>query len=312
MLTRTFSRLVCIAPIALCLLAMGCNIFRARPEPPDAKAPPVPVGDTGKPTSEQLVRYLNNQAATLQSIETRDLTVDVRAPGVSVGLDGGSLMCQKPRYFRMVGKKFGSQEVLVGSNDERFWFYVKRDPQDALYHCSYTDFDKGAVELPFPFEPEWVLEALGMAQVGGGSTKVEEDKATYRLIENTTLRGRPVRKETVFYKGTARGDQPQVKARMMYDEQNRLICMATIKSVTRIPLERGPNTRSVSVTCPQMIKLEWPAQETELILDLGRVKVNDRLSMEAFQMPRLGSREVDLGRDRPTGRVVPARFGSAR
>jgi hypothetical protein len=59
-----------------------------------------------------------------------------------------------------------------------------------------------------------------------------------------------------------------------------------------------------------VIKLEWPAQDTELILDLGKMKINERLSMESFQMPRLGSKQVDLGRDRPTGRsgVVPARF----
>jgi hypothetical protein len=299
--------------IACCALLAGCNILGPRPEPPDAKAPPVPTADVGKPTAEQLVRYLNGQASMLQSIETRDLTVDVRAPGVSVGLDGGSLMCQKPRYFRLVGKKFGSQEVLVGSNEDRFWFYVKRDPQDALYHCSYTDFEKGAVDLPFPFEPEWVLEALGMAQVGPSSSmRVEDDKSTYRLIEESSLRGKPVTKVTVFYKGTARGEQPQVKQRMMYDNQKRLICAATIKSVSRIPLERGNGAAPVYVTCPQIIKLEWPAQDTELILDLGKMTVNQRLSMEAFQMPRLGSREVDLGRDRPTGRVVPANYRGGR
>jgi hypothetical protein len=115
---------------------------------------------------------LNNQAALLQSIDTRDLSITVRAQGNSVSLDG-TLLCQKPRFFKLVGKKLGSQEVLVGSNEERFWFYVKRDPSDALFHCSYTDFDKG-VELPYPFEPEWVVEALGigrfatMGASGGG------------------------------------------------------------------------------------------------------------------------------------------------
>ncbi|MSR53085.1 MAG: hypothetical protein EXS09_07310 [Gemmataceae bacterium] len=285
-------------------------MIRPRPEKPDAKAPPVPTVDNGRPTPEQLTRYLNSQAAMLQSIESRDLSIDIRSPAANVGLDGGSLLCQKPRYFRLIGKKFGSQEVLVGSNEERFWFFVKRDPSDALFHCSYTDFDKGAIDLPFPFEPEWVLEALGMGTVDpNGSFRVEDDKNSYVLIEDTTLRGRKIRKETVFYKGTARGDQPQVKTRTMFDDRNRIICTATIKSVTRIPVDRGANAKSSVVVCPQSIKLEWPAQETELILELGRVQVNERLSMEAFQMPRLGSREVDLGRDRPTSRsgIIPVR-----
>jgi len=303
-------RIFPLAFIICALLGAGCGLIRPRPERPDAKAPSVPTVDNGMPTSEQLTRYLNSQAAMLQSIESRDLSIDIRAPGANVGLDGGSLLCQKPRYFRLIGKKFGSQEVLVGSNEERFWFFVKRDPSDALFHCSYTDFEKGAIDLPFPFEPEWVLEALGMGTVDpNGTFRVEDGKNTYVLIEDTTLRGRKIRKETVFYKGTARGDQPQVKTRTMFDEKNRIICTATIKSVTRIPVDRGPNAKSSVVVCPQSIKLEWPAQETELILELGRVQVNERLSMDAFQMPRLGSKQVDLGRDRPTSRsgVMPAR-----
>jgi hypothetical protein len=263
----------------ICVLGTGCNIFRARPEPPDAKAPPIPTGQLDKPTPDLLVTYLNREAAKLQSIQTTDLTIDVRSQGNSVSLDG-TLLCQKPRYFKLTGKKFGSQEVLVGSNEDRFWFYVKRDPSDALYFCSHTEYANGtSAELPFPFQPEWVLE-------------------------DATLRGQRIRKVTVFYKGRAHGEQPQVKARMMYDDRDRLICQATVKSVTRIPTDRGG-----SVTVPQIIKLEWPAQDTELVLDLGRVQVNRQLAMESFQMPRLGSKQVDLARDRPTSRgVVPARF----
>ena len=37
----------CIFPFAFCVVASpGCNLFGARPEPPDAKAPPVPNGGT--------------------------------------------------------------------------------------------------------------------------------------------------------------------------------------------------------------------------------------------------------------------------
>jgi len=303
-------RLICAAAVGLSLLLLttGCNLFGARPERPDAKAPAVPTGHFDKPTPDVLVSYLNREAAKLQSIDTRDLTIDVRAQGTSVSLDG-TLLCQKPRYFKLVGKKMGSQEVIVGSNEERFWFYVKRDPSDALFHCSYADYDKGAIELPFPFEPEWVLEAMGMAHLSPDSSfRVDEDRETYRLIETTTLRGQKVRKVTVFYKGFSRDNQPQVKARMLYDANDRLVCAATIKAVSRFSLDQS--SRTAYVTCPQEIKLEWPTQQTSLILDLGRMRVNGQLAMESFQMPHLGSRQVDLGRDRPTGRsgVIPARY----
>src|SRR5262249_35007215 len=112
-------RSVCVLASAFCIFAAGCNIFRARPEAPDAKAPPAPTTSRDKPTPQLLVQYLNAEADKLHSIESHDLQIDVRAPGgVSVNLDGGSLMCQKPRYFRLTGKKLGMQQVLVGSNED--------------------------------------------------------------------------------------------------------------------------------------------------------------------------------------------------
>jgi hypothetical protein len=297
----------CVIALAACVaMQSGCNIFRPKPETPDAKAPPVPVGNRAKPSPDELVRYLNAQAGLVQSMEARDISLTARAQGSSPPTLDGTLLVQKPKYFKLTGKFLGSQEVLVGSNEERFWFYIPR-AQDALYHCSYTDFEKG-VELPFPFDPEWVLEALGMAQIGKNTAmRVDEDKTTYRLVEEATLHGQKVRKVTVFYKGPAEREQPQVKARIVYDERDKVICMATVKSVSRVLVDKTPDGRPVYATVPQAIKLEWPAQDTELVLDLGKVKINGQLSMESFQMPRTGSKQVDLGRDRPTGRgVVPA------
>ena len=107
--SRPAFRIYPLAFLICAFMSTGCGLIRARPERPDAKAPAVPTVDNGIPKAEQLTRYLNGQAALLQSIESRDLSIDVRAPGANVGLDGGSLLCQKPRYFRLIGKKFGSQ-----------------------------------------------------------------------------------------------------------------------------------------------------------------------------------------------------------
>lgn len=306
---RRFS--YCILPCALCIMAVGCNLFRPRPEAPDAKVPHVPVGDTSSLTADTVVAYLNAQADRLQSLEANDISLTVKGPAGSPPTLDGSLMVQRPRYFRLVGKFLGSQEVLVGSNDERFWFWVKRDPSDALFHCSYADFEKG-VELPFPFDPEWVLEAMGMARVPEGPRKIEVDEKAkvVRLVQDATLHGQKVRKVTTCYLAPMSRDVPQVKSRIVYDERGKVICQATTKSVSRVAVGRSTRGETVYATVPQVVKLEWPAQDTILELDLGKARLNERLPMDAFQMPQLGRRQVDLGRDRPTGRgrVVPAQF----
>ncbi len=303
---RRFSFRLVVTAVALGALGTGCNLFgpKASDKIPKHQAP-APTSN-GTPSAEQLIGYLNRQADMMTSIETRDLTIDVQSPNGSVTLDSGSLVVQKPRSLKMVGRKLGMQQVVVGSNDDRFWFWVKPDPSDALFHCSYTDYEKG-VDLPFPFQPEWVVEALGMSPIGTSpSARVEEDRTTFRLIEDTTVQGQPAKKVTVFYKGEAQGDRPQVISRTVYDARDRVIFTAETIKVNRVAV-KGPNSTPLAV--PERIDLKWPGQKTALSIDLGRAKLNTPIGRDAFQMPQLGSRQVDLGRDRPTGRgVVPARY----
>ncbi|WP_020472914.1 hypothetical protein [Zavarzinella formosa] len=294
---------------AIALMGSGCNILGPRPAKHDDIPPPLPSVDDRKPTAEQLISYLNRQADQLESIETRSLDIDVKSMGSSVSLDG-SLVCQKPRNFKLVGRKLAMEQVLMGSNSDRFWFYIRQDPSNALFHCSYTDFEKG-VDLPYPFDPEWVLEALGMAKINAGpGTTVEEDRNHYKLIEETTVRGQKVKKVTVFHKGNARDSQPQIVSKTMMDAAtNKVICTAIIKEVARIPIERGAGLPPKYIICPRIITLEWPQQDTKLTLDLGKLRVNQPIKPDLFEMPPdVGAKQVDLGKFKPTGRVVPAGY----
>lgn len=296
--------------LSLVPVATGCNLFGPKASDKIQNRPAPAVAAGRKPEASELIAYLNKQAGLMSSIESRDLTIDVKSPAGNPPTLDGTLVCQKPRSLKMVGKVMNMQQVVVGSNDERFWFWVKRDPSDALFHCSYSDYEKG-VDLPFPFQPEWVVDALGMAPVGqGAGARVEEDKDTYRLIEDTTVQGQKAKKVTVFYKGMAYGTQPQVVSRTVFDASDRVIFVATTHKVNRVPVDRGAGAAATTVICPEVIKLEWPEQKTSLVLDLGdRAKVNAAVPPEAFQMPRLGSKQIDLGRDRPTGRgAMPTRY----
>src|SRR4051812_29756798 len=56
------------------------------------------------PSAEQLVWYLNKQAAAVNSLATTDRDLDIKADGQSIGVHG-DLHCQKPRSFRLRAKK---------------------------------------------------------------------------------------------------------------------------------------------------------------------------------------------------------------
>src|SRR4051812_21653697 len=82
----------------LCVTALaGCASLgnSTRPTPPPAANPL-----TQTPTADDLVGYLNRNAARITAVEARDLDIDIKAQNQAIGLSG-TLYCQQPKNFRM-------------------------------------------------------------------------------------------------------------------------------------------------------------------------------------------------------------------
>src|SRR5438105_4426706 len=175
------------------LLLAGCDKFaflRPRSDPPRIAGP--------VPTADEVARSLNANAGLIQSIECGQVDLDCSQRLQSIGLDG-KLVCQKPQNFRMSAKIGGSTMVDMGSNDQEFWFWISKADPPYLYHCTYQDYNAGRVHLPFPFQPQWVMEALGMGVYEAQACRVVAAKSgDYYLVEDTRgPEGRPIHKLTV-------------------------------------------------------------------------------------------------------------------
>jgi hypothetical protein len=275
------------------LLMSGCASLTGNRTP---TPPPQVTLNQETPAPEQLVSYLNKNADKVTALESRQLDIDAHADGRTFGLKG-SLHCQKPKNFRMRAKAVGVEQADFGSNDQEFWFWVKHNEPPHLYHCSYTDLERG-VRMPFPLQPEWVLEALGMATRdpnGRYEVRRRERDRYLDLIERTqSPQGQPVVKITSLNNFTANGTTPQVVGHYLYEvrnDKNHLICSATV-----IDVQYDASTQTV---VPHKVKLEWPDQKMAMTLTLGDIAVNrPRPDLPAlFQRPTMtGVRSVDLAR----------------
>jgi hypothetical protein len=289
-------RRICLLSVtsAVSLVALsGClGITNNTKSPP----PPAMLSTTDKPTPDLLIRNsLNRNADLMRSLDVRDLEMDITGGGQSVGVSG-TLYCQQPRNFHLRAKVLGNQVTSIGSNDQEFWYWIKENKPPDLYHCSYTDLARGGVRLPFPVQPEWVMEALGMAHYDAsrGNFSVEMHGATFELVEQTvSLQNQPVKKVIVFNNRNANGNYPQIAAYKVFDANNKLICQATIDKV-----QREPNGAVV----PHKVTLEWPMQQLKLKMTLDGVTVNNPETDPArnpglFTRPRMSNiRTFDLAR----------------
>jgi len=254
------------------------------------KAPDVAVGPP--PTKEALVAYLNDNASRLQSVRADDLDITVHAGAVPVGLRG-RMVTQKPRGFRMSGDALGQQMVDLGSNDQEFWWWISKDKPPDQYFCRYDDLNGGRVPfIPFPFQPEWIMETMGLGPYGPADKyEMTHDADTLRLIERTrSPQGKNIRKVIVMKRREQAAPSPQVVAFLLLDDATgNEICSAEI---TRVQIDRA-----TGAIVPRKLDLRWPEAKIRLAMDFGDVAVNTQLPQTAFERPTMnGVRSRDLAR----------------
>jgi hypothetical protein len=250
---------------------------------------------TGAPPSkEAVVAYLNENAGLLQTIRSDELDITVYDGIVPFSLRG-KMMTQKPRGFRMSGDALGNRVVDLGSNDNEFWWWIsKANPPDQFF-CNYKDLSEGRVQfVPFPFQPEWIMETLGLGPYGPAEKYQYEVAAdTLRLIEKTTsAQGKAVRKVIVMSRRREKADlgHPQVTQFLLVDDATgQEICSAHISQV-QVNAANG-------AVVPRKLELRWPAMKVRLAMKLDATTVNGQLPHTAFERPQMaGVRSVDLAR----------------
>ncbi len=237
------------------------------PEPPAAVT-------TQTPSADNLVAYMNENARLVQSIKSTKVEIDAKQAGESIGLEG-MLFCQKPRNFRLRADALGKPAVDIGSNDNEFWFWISaakdEDGVARVHYCSYTDMAAGKARMPFPFQPDMIVSALGLGEYDPkGNYTVKDDPKTISLIEQTTsAQGQPVQKVTVFSRTRVGPGKPQVLAYLLLDDKGAEICRASVQDVQTIAVDR--DARAV---LPQRVQLVWNAQKIELKMRLFDTQAN--------------------------------------
>jgi hypothetical protein len=300
--------------LGVALLAVGCDplFSRLNREPNETKNVRLPKEP---PTAEQLVRYVNDNANRIQGLALRSdrVLIDCKQGGQSAPGLTGTLICQADRNFRLTGRALGSPAVDIGSNSEEFWYWISKAEPPYVYHCSYKDLAGGTVRMPFPFQPDLIIAALGLSPYD--PTKKYDLKVNERTVELSDVvkspQGRDLRRVTVFNLAImdVEHGQPQAIAYHLLDDRGKPICSATITEVQVVA-----NSRREGIVVPRRVKLSWPEQQIEMTMKLEDAQA---IPLERGQAAKYFSRDnlrdkksFDLARDTmpgmPTSRVQQA------
>jgi hypothetical protein len=280
--------LVGSAPLIGCTGLVGCASFRLR-QPNHLAAVPRPRFSED-PQLEEVVDHLNRNVDKLHSWQAHK--VQIRAnnmPGLS-----GSLVVEEGQHLRMLVNSLAGHEVDMGSNSDVFWIWAKRMEPSYVF-CRHEQIDVARQQLGIPFEPQWLMQALGVAPIEteGLTMQIDPTGQRARLVQPLlTAHGQPLQKVMVV--DLVHG---VITEHCIQDSRGQKIAVARLDDFRR--------DKASGAVLPHRVKLDWPQNQMSLVMNMGEVEINPAsIPSQIWDMPTMrGTQVVDLGQPNGPGGV---------
>jgi hypothetical protein len=259
------------------------------------RVPPAPVVFEGQPSRERIIAVVNNNSDKINQLQTTGASLSVPgAPSLRA-----SLSYEKTQRFRLIADtSITGVEVDMGSNNERFWMWVKRNDPPAVYFCRHDEFQTSGVREVMPIEPTWIAEALGVVRfdpAGQHEGPFLRGRGQVEIRSRIPTSDGEVRKVTVI--DDTRG---WVLEQHIYDASGREIATAIASQHRHDP--------TTGVTLPRHVEVNLPTIEMSFKLDVSDYIVN-RLSGDPSTLWTMPQRSdvppVDLGRQFARNNLQP-------
>jgi len=245
---------------------------------------PMPRVLPPSPTLEQVVEVVNRNSRQIQSFSTNQ----AKLTGPGLPTLRASVAWERPKRFRLRAETaLTGPEVDLGSNDELFWFWIRRNQPPAVYFARHDQFADSPVRQVIPIEPAWLVEALGITEFDPdlphqGPFPTSDGRLEIRTIRETAEG--PTTKVTIVHPVSG-----WLLAQHVYDARNRLKASAVASQHRRDPL--------TGLTLPKVVDIRCPVAQFSMRVELGNVEINrlESTRHELWTMPSYpGYGTVDL------------------
>ena len=249
-------------------------------------------------TKPVLVARINENADRLQSWRS---TASVKVAGALTDASA-EIAVERPRNFRMRATSVRGEEADIGSNHERLWFWFRDGGRPEVVTVRHEDV--GRVQLPIPFQPDWLMEVLGIVQLDPNQMTLQpvSGNGTMSLIsEGVSPGGQPVTRII-----DVEPNYGLILAHRLYDAGGLPIASAKLDQHWRDPAS--------GAILPRTIEIDWPQARMSMRLRLGRIEVNPASLPESLWQVPTTSPQLDLSRQlpRPSAAAMPPRPPAAQ
>ncbi len=255
------------------LMATVCCVSGCAGLKPFHPQPTLPQVLSPSPSLEQVVGAVNNNSAAIQSFSSNQ----ARLSGPDFPTLRASIAFQRPLRLRLrAGTGITGPELDLGSNDELFWLWVRRQPP--MYFCRHDQFATSPARNLIPLEPQWLIEALGIVELDPALPHQGPIPLSGNRLQVNTIREGPAGPSTKITVIDAR--TAVVLEQYLYDAQGQLVASAVARQHRQDPL--------TGLILPRTVEIRCPPAELVMRIDLGNAKINRPLPnpAELWAMPR--------------------------
>ena len=242
---------------------------------------------------------MNANSQKVDQLQSTGATLKV--PGVPALR--ASVNFERAKRFRLIADtSITGVELDMGSNDNEFWMWVKRNRPPAVYFCRHDEFHNSAVRDVIPIDPAWIAEALGVVYFDPRGRHEGPYPAGEGRIEIRTKIPTP---EGDVTKVTVLDDSHGwVLEQHMFDVTGNRVASAVSSHHKYDP--------AIGVSLPRHIEIELPTIEMQFTLEVSDYIVNRLTGDPAALWTRPDRNEippVDLGRiARDQSRLMTPQF----
>jgi hypothetical protein len=232
----------------------GCQFFQPYVAPEPRVLPP-------SPSIEQVIQAVNRNNSQIHSFSANYAMLS--GPGWPTLR--ASVAFERPWRLRLIAATgLTGRELDLGSNDQMFWFWVRRNQPAAIFYARHDQFAACPARQTIPIEPRWLMEALGTAELDPalpyqGPRPLAGDRLEIRTIQETA--SGPTTKVIILDAGRA-----WVLEQYVFDGQGRLRASSIANGHRRDPL--------TGLVMPTAVSINVPPAQFSMQIDLGNVQIN--------------------------------------
>ncbi|MEQ8849834.1 MAG: hypothetical protein RIC11_18990 [Botrimarina sp.] len=262
--------------------------------------PQAPAVLTPTATAADVVAAINANASRVQTYQAPNATI-ATPDSAGLPLVNANIAIERPLRFRLrATTAITGPEIDLGSNEERFWIWARRNEPPALYTARHDQWASSPVRGQAPIEPAWLIDALGLVRLDPATIYAGPTPKGDGLVELgmrvDTPQG-PSQRVLVVDATTA-----EVREQHVYDASGALAASVTADNYRYDPTS--------GASLPERVRVSVPMAGLELTINTGPVTINAPLGDPAglWTPPQLpGTPIVDLA----GGAAAPVAAGNA-